>query len=95
MKVDLDEMVDEYATAHATAAKAMGAPANPVSAVQAKATLADIVAKLRAKGINWTSILTVIGPILSMIFSGTPAGPIITAILAILQGGVPTGAAGS
>ncbi len=95
MKIDLDEVVDEYAAAHAVHARAAGVPT--VTPVSAKASLADIIAKLKASGVSLGKILQLLGPILSMIFAGTPEGSIIAAILALL-GGVttpPAGAAGS
>lgn len=81
MQLNLDEVVDEYAAAHKHANVS-----STVNAAQAKVTVADIITKLRAHGITLSSILAVLGPIVSMVFAGTPAGAVINSILALLQG---------
>lgn len=79
-----EQCVDEY-----TQSTAKHFAASGVSTAHAKQTLADVIRGLRAKGVPWASLLPVIGQILAMIFSGTPYGAIIQAILAILGGIVP------
>lgn len=84
----LNEIVAEHQKAAGHHFAATGAP--QVSGAAAVAQLKDILAKLRAKGIPWTSLLALIGPILNMIFAGTPIGGILAAILAILFPPTPT-----
>lgn len=83
--IDLDSCVDEFVESHAHACKSTGGSASQVSTAQAKVTLAEVVKRLRSLNINWTQILQFIGPILSLVFAGTPVGSIITAILALLN----------
>ncbi len=89
MQIDLDQVVDEYAAAHAKQCRASGVAPGTVNATSAKATLADVIAKLRASGVNLGSILQLLGPILTLIFAGTPVASIIAAILALLNGVTP------
>ena len=81
MNIDLNAVVDEMAASHA---QAHAAGTAHVNAAQAKASLADIIAKLKAAGITLPVILQFLGPILTMLFAGTPAASIIAAILAAL-----------
>ena len=94
MNFTLDELVDEHLAALGKLPHATGMITDRGKVLQ---TLQDILAKLRASGITLGKILTVIGPILTMITAGTPAGAIISAILALLGGvaATPTGASGT
>jgi ABC-type phosphate/phosphonate transport system permease subunit len=91
MILDLDEVVDHACQAHAQATGAA------IDVPQTRSTFADIIARLRAAGITLPVILQYLGPILQMILAGTPAGAIVTAILAFLGQTAPTlpGGAGS
>lgn len=89
-KINLADVVSEYCAAHAVHSKAMGVMPSKVTSTEATARLSDIIAQLRAKGIPWASLLSVIGTILAAIFAGTPIGAIIASILALLNPPTPT-----
>jgi hypothetical protein len=89
-KIMLSDVVAEYCASHAAHSKAMGVVPSKVSSVEATSKLSDIINQLRAKGIPWSSLLGVIGPILAAIFAGTPIGAIIASILALLNPPAPT-----
>ena len=86
--IDLDALVDEYYVVHGNECKKAGMKAGPTTAVPAanvKAALGEVLTQLKAKGFNILTLLNVIGPILTLLFQGTPIGQVVTLILALLQ----------
>lgn len=74
--INLDDVVDEYLADHA---KHTRGPA--VDGQKARATFADVVARLRAMGVTLPVILSVVSKILAMIPGGATASAIIAAIM--------------
>ncbi len=94
MNFTLEEIVDDHLKSLGKLPHASGMVTDR-AAVLGK--LSDIITQLKAKGITLSKILTVLGPILTMVTAGTPAGAIITSILSLLGGVAPTlpGASGT
>lgn len=83
------EAIEEHLAAHAKHCTAAGFTAAPMTAEAMESKWNQVVEAARAKGINWTSLLALIGPILNMIAGGNPIVAIIAQILAILNPPAP------
>lgn len=88
MQVDLNKVVEEYASVHQMHMKA--SPVGKVINVQdAKDTLSAVISKLQSVNVPWLQILSMLGTILPLIFSGASLPAIIAAVLALLGNPTP------
>ena len=87
------EAIEEHLQSHAKHCSAAGFSAAEVTADMAESVWNQVVDSAKKSGISWVQLLTLLGPILNMIFAGNPVSGIIAQILAILNPPVPVPAA--
>lgn len=83
------EAIEEHLKSHTKCCAAAGFAPTQMSAEKAHGIWGQVVDGLKAKGIPLVQILSFLGPILNMIFAGTPIGSIIAQILALLNPPAP------
>lgn len=85
----ITEAIQQHLASHNHHVQAAGFSATNMNVEKAQSVWNQITNDPRIKAIPWTQLLSILGPILNMIFAGNPIGAIIAQILAILNPPAP------
>lgn len=85
----IDQAIEQHLKNHARFCGAEGFSTSPPTAEAARSVWDQIRQAASDRGIGIVSLLSILGPILNMIFAGTPVGAILAQILALLNQPTP------
>lgn len=86
----IDQAIEEHCKSHTKFCAAEGFATTQMSAHEARGVWDQVRDEAKKRGIGIVQLLTILGPILNMIFAGNPISAIIAQILAILNPQNPT-----